>query len=186
MPAIHLDRFRRKWVTIDDLKSLACSAPWFSRLGQPDFSIQPDCVCIANLDGWKNVTGLLANEPVPEIIEAGMEWLPTQPGETDPIHGQSLEQQAETLGTRKEFSIEVLAIYKATLASLRNVQGNPALKAGPNDFVEAARGAALFAFRRAAFEIVLGEPGFWCRVAKIYHAGHWPLGILPDRQIVVF
>jgi hypothetical protein len=172
-------------MTIDDLKISIPAIAWFSRLGEPDYEGRPDYFSPPNMDDWKNVTGVLANEAVPRIIEAGMEWLPTQRDQEDPIHGSSLEQRAEVLGKRDEFSKQALEIYKATLASLRTIKGHPALKIGAHDFTEAARGAALYAVRRTAYETLLGEPNFWCKVMKVYQSGHWPCGLLPDRKVVV-
>lgn len=172
-------------MTLDDLRSLILTTSWFSRVGEPDYEGQTDYVRLSNMDDWKNVTGLLPNEPVPQMIEEGMDWLPTQRDQDDPIHGRSLEQRAETLGKKQEFAQQSLEVYKTTRAALRKYEGHPALKVGPHDFTETARGAAIFAVRRAAYEILLGEPGFWCRVMEIYFAGHWPCGILPNKQIVV-
>src|SRR5688572_26089194 len=99
-------------MTIDDLKSLILTAGWFSRLGEPDYHGRPEYVCLRNMNDWQNVTGLLANEPVPRLIKEGMEWLPTQRDQEDPIHGRSLEERAEVLGKRHEFSQQSLEVYK--------------------------------------------------------------------------
>lgn len=56
---------------------------------------------------------------------------------------------------------------------------------GPHAFSEAARSAALFAVQEAAYKILLGEPGFGCRLIKVYRTGHCLCGILPNKQIVV-
>src|SRR5687768_14018117 len=71
----------------------------------------------------------------------------------------------------------------AVMGSLRSFEGHPLLKAGLNDSTEAARGAALFAFRKAAYESLLERPGFWCRAVRIYQAGHWPMGLMPDSRL---
>jgi hypothetical protein len=97
-------------MTIDDLKSMIANTPWFSRLGEPDYRGEPDHICLPSLDDWKSVTGMLANEPVPRIIEQGMEWLPTQRDQDDPIHGRALEQQAAALGKMQEFAQQSLAV----------------------------------------------------------------------------
>jgi len=104
------------------------------------------------------------------------------------MHGRTLEWRAEAQGKKEEFSQQSRDVYKNALTTLRKFQGAPALKAGPHDFTEAARGAALFAVRRAAFEILLAEPSerrFWCRLISVYQVGHWPCGILPNKQVVV-
>jgi hypothetical protein len=156
-------------MTFDELNVLIKETMWFSRLGEPD--VDKAYIRISTL--------------APGKIADQMEWLPSSRDQDDPIHGRSLEQRAEALGKKQEFAKQSLEMYKTTLTALRKFEGHPALKVGPHDFTEAARGAALFAVRRAAYEILLGEPRFWCRLMKIYHAGHWPCGLLPDKQIVV-
>ncbi len=167
-------------MTLDELIALIKETDWFSRLGDPD--VENVYIRISTLAPW-------ANEPTgDEELERTadqMEWLPSSRDQDDPIRGRSLEQRAEVLGKKEEFSRQSLEIYKTTLATLRKFQGHPALKVGPHDFTEAARGAALFAARRSAYEVLVGQPDFWCRLMNIYHAGHWPCGILPNKQIVV-
>jgi hypothetical protein len=167
-------------MTIDDLDCLVKETMWFSRLGEPD--VENACIRISTLAPWANQP---TGDEALERVADQMDWLPSSRDQDDPIHGHSLEQRAEALGKKREFAQQSLGVYKTTLAALRNFEGHPALKVGPHDFTEATRGAALFASRRAAYEILLGEPGFWCRVMKIYHSGHWPCGVLPNKQIVV-
>lgn len=174
-------------MTIEDLASLVQSTKWFSKLGE---RIDPASLDITfeqlpNMEAWSQVTGMLANEPVPEIIERGMEWLPTQRDMDDPIHGKLLEERCEQLGKKDEHSRRSLDIYKKALISLRSFEGHPALKVGPHNFTEAARGAALFACRRAAYEVLLGHCNFWCSAMSVYADGHWPCGILPGGVVVV-
>jgi hypothetical protein len=168
-------------VTIEDLRSIISSAAWFSRLGEAD--IQDGFVRIPSLEAW-------ADGPVQDValkqIANEMEWLPSSNDQDDPIHGSSLEQLAKASGKKQEISTQVLEIYKMTLAALRSFDGHPCLIVGPHDFTGAARGAALFAARRAAYEVVLREPSFWCRMINVYHGGHWPCGLLPNNQVVVF
>lgn len=167
-------------MTLAELSALAMEAPWFSNLGEPD--VDSEYVRIPTLAPWANEqTG---NESLEQIADQ-MDWLPSSREQDDPIHGRSLEERSEALGKKQEFSKQSLAVYKATLTALRKFDGHPALKVGPHDFTEAARAAALFAVRRAAYEVLLGEPGVWCRLMKVYRAGHWPCGILPNKQIVV-
>jgi len=163
-------------MTLEELCMLAKEATWFSKLGEPD--VECEYVRISTLAPW-------ANHQTGDEIADQMEWLPSSREQDDPIHGRSLEHCSEFLGTKKEFSQKSLEVYKTTLTALRSFDGHPALKVGPHDFTEAARGAALFAVRRAALEILHGEPGFWCRLMKVYRAGHWPCGILPSKQVVV-
>ena len=172
--------FEETTMTLQELNALIEDAAWFQRLTRKD--VCDKYIQIPSLAPW-------GNEPTGdaglERLADEMDWLPSSGDQADPVHGQSLEQQAESLGRKHEYSQQTLEVYKATLAALRTFTGHPALKVGAHDFTEAARGAAGYAARRAAYEILLGEAGFWCDVIKIYHAGHWPCGILPSHQVVV-
>lgn len=167
-------------MTLEELSALAMEAPWFSKLGEPD--VASEYVRIPTLAAWANQQA--GNESLEQIADQ-MDWLPSSREQDDPIHGRSLEERSEAIGKKQEFSQKSLAVYKTTLTTLRKFEGHPALKVGPHDFTEAARAAALFAVRRAAYEVLLGEPGFWCRLMKVYRTGHWPCGILPNKQIAV-
>lgn len=167
-------------MTFEELCELSKEAAWFSRLGEPD--VPSDHFRIPDLAPWANMES--DDGSCEENIDQ-MEWLPSSREQDDPVYGHSLEQRGEALGIMQELSQESLKVYKIALTALRRCDGHAALKAGPHDFTESARGAALFAVRRAAYEVLLGEPGFWCSLMKLYYAGHWPCGILPNKQIVV-
>lgn len=174
-------------MTLEELAESIKFVNWFSKLGAP-IRHSPDGLRIEqipNLSDWATVTGILGTDPVPRLVERGMEWLPTQRDAKDPVHGELLEERSRQLGKAKEHARSCLEIYKIALSSLRNFQGDPLLKVGPHNFAESARGAALFAARRAAHETLLSDCGFWCSVMSIYGQGHWPLGMLPDGEIVV-
>jgi len=168
-----------------ELTDLIHTTDWFSCLGQEYHGKGLQVVQLPNLDQWSRVTDILPDDRVPDLIAGGMEWLPSQRDMVDPIHRDFLEQRAVELGKRAEFGERSSEIYKVALAALRGFQGDPFLKVGPHDFAEAARGSALFAVRRAAFEILLGIPGFWCRLMHVYADGHWPLGVMPTGDVVV-
>lgn len=167
-------------MTLSELMAMLDEMPWFKRLAEP--GADDRCLYIASLSPW-------ADEPTSdetlERIADHMDWLPSSREQDDPIHGRLLEGLAEQIGKKKEISQQCLGVYKRALSSLSDFKGHPALKVGPHDFTEAAKGAALFASRRAAYEILLGKPGFWCHLMQIYYSGHWPCGILPSGQIVV-
>jgi hypothetical protein len=167
-------------MTLSELNLLIVTTEWFSRLGEP--CPEDAYVHISTLAPWANQP---TNDKEVEEVADKMEWLPSSPEQDDPIHGGSLEERVQALGKKQEFAQKSLEVYRTMLASLRKSGSHPALKVGPHDFTEASRGAALFAVRRAAFEILLGEPGFWCKLMTIYHTGHWPCGMLPNKQIVV-
>lgn len=172
--------------SIIELKSIISSASWFTQIGESDIPGEAGFIRLPNLEEWRNLTGVIPNEPVPVLFDKGMELLPTSKEEEDPIYGNTLKDRLKANRNEEEIAKTILEVYKATLDSLRSFQGHPLLKVGPHDFIESARGGALFAVGQAAREILLGEPGFWCRAMEIYHTGHWPFGIMPDRKIVVF
>ena len=167
-------------MTLDALKSMISGAQWFERLGEP--GVDRHFVQVATLAPWAN---LPTGDESLERIANQMDWLPSSRDQDDPIHGRSLEERAEMIGKKREISHQSINIYKVALSALGGFQGHPALRIGPHDFTEAARGAALFASQRATYEILLGEPGFWCHLMQVYCSGHWPCGILPSGQVVV-
>ena len=167
-------------MTLEELETLIKNTKWFEHLGEPLTS--EAFVQIPTLAPWANLpTG---NDELEEIADQ-MAWLPSSRDQDDPIHGTLMEERASQLGKTDEYFRRSLDTYKVTLASLRSFSGHPALKAGPHDFTEAARGAALFSSRRAAYEILLSECGFWCSVMNCYKQGHWPCGILKNGILVV-
>jgi hypothetical protein len=168
-------------MTLEELESLLLEANWFEHLAEPLVTSGP-FVSISSLAPWADLS--TGDETLEEIADK-MDWLPSSRDQHDPIYGESLEERSEQLGKREDFSRRSLDIYKKALTSLRRFEGHPALRIGPHDFTEAARGAALFASRRAAYEILLGDSGLWCSILSVYQQGHWPCGILPNSNIVV-
>ena len=168
-------------MTLQELKSVLQKTRWFRHLGEPMVT-GDGFVQIPNLAPWAIIRA--GNEKLQEVADQ-MEWLPSSRDCDDPIRGRSLEERSEQLGKKSEFSQASMDVYKEALASLRSFEGHPALKIGPHDFTEAARGAALFASRRTAYEILLGDCGFWCLVMNVYKQGHSPCGILLTSKLVV-
>lgn len=162
------------------LRTLIQETPWFQRLGQPE--IDDEYVWLPTLAPWADFAE--GDDELGRIADQ-MAWLPSSRDQDDPIGGRTLEHQVEAFGRTQEAAALVLEVYKTVLAALRPFAGHPALQVGPHDFTEAARGAALYAVRRAAYEAVLDKPGFWSRMIELYRAGHWPCGILPDGRVVV-
>ncbi len=78
-----------------------------------------------------------------------------------------------------------MAACKMAMKSLHNID-SAGLKSGPNDFTEAAKGAALYCIRMSAIEVVLGKPGFWSELFHHYADGFWPCGILNNGVIVIY
>lgn len=169
-------------MTVEQLKKYLANANWFARLGTFDGRAMQ--IAIRNLDAWRSANAVA--DQFHEHIAEQMHWLPTAVSELDPIHGHSLRQRAREQRVEEQFKQETLAIYKLTLVSLRHVAPTPLLKAGPHDFNPAARGAAAFAFRAAAAEIVTGGEDFWCSLVSLYSDGHWPCGLMADGKVVVF
>jgi hypothetical protein len=168
--------------TVEDLKVELAAISWFRRLGEP--LDEPGIARVANLEPWAGAPDAEEDEAARALADA-MDWLPTTRNQEDPIYGKLLEGQAKALGRYEGVRQEDLEVYKAALVSLRSMRPHPLLEVGPHKFTEAAKGAAAFAARRAALELIVNEPGFWCRAIFLYALGHWPLGVLPDRTIVV-
>jgi len=149
-------------VTLDDLEELIGGALWFARCGQ--FPGEPGAVPLADVasaDTWA--------------------WLPTSADLPDPVHGGALVAEAEAAGLGQARRDAELAVARRALAGLREIPGRvPALVDGPHDFTLAAKGGAEFATRMAAREAVVGRPGFWCRVVRLFAAGYWPCGLIAE------
>lgn len=167
-------------MTLDDLDFLLRTTRWFEHLGEPLADAR--FMQISSLAPWGSSAA--ADATLDEIADQ-MQWLPSSRDEDDPFHGRELEVQAERSGKKDELRLRSQEMYRRALASLQVFSGHPALKVGPHDFTEAARGAALFAVRRAASEIVVNNCGVWCTVMSIYNRAHWPCGILPNGTLVV-
>lgn len=167
-------------MTLAELKTLLKETNWFNRLTEND--VDTKYIRIPSLAPWgSQPTG----DALLEQLADEMEWLPSSRDQVDPIYGVTLEQQAESLSKKEEYVPLILDVYQTTLTSLRAFKGHPALRIGPHDFMEVARSSAFYAARRAAYEILLEKPAFWCDLIRLYHSGHWPCGILQDKRIVV-
>jgi len=158
-------------MTLEELAAQMDRALWFSRLGQ--YTPAPGQLTIQTLEAWVDEESRCDRHH--QKIAEGMEWLPAQAQDPDPIHADRLPPDERAL-----------VVYKQALASLRPVAANERLKIGPHDFQHVAHGAAAYACRRAALEIVHGQPGFWCALVPLYAAGHWPCGLMPDQTLVIY
>jgi len=158
-------------MTLEELRGQIESARWFANLG--GYVAGDGQLALQNLRAWASEDEIL--DRYHEKIAEQMEWLPAQSQDSDPIHGDRLEQGEEGL-----------AFYKLALNSLRSLAEIPALQVGPHRFQHVAVGAAGYACRRAAVEICAGQPGFWCGLVPLYATGQWPCGLLPDKTLVVF
>jgi hypothetical protein len=161
-------------VTISDLQEVIAQASWFTNLGL--FPAQPGYLPVKDLNAWKS-------DPADNLMDtqgiaADMEWLPTTHGQEDPIHRNALQRKADQLGRYKAFKQTRLNINKTTLISLRSMNEHQVLfKVGPDNYAIAAKGAALYAARQAAGEIVVDMQDFWCSLIPLYAKGHWPKGL---------
>lgn len=155
-------------MTLDDLAAMIDEAPWFDHVGQYDGREGAlPLSTVASSDAW--------------------DWLPTTRERPDPVHREALVELAEARGKTLERRQAELSATKRTMTSLRRVpETHPMMIDGAHDYTAAARGAAQYAARMAAREIVTGCPGFWCRVMGLYHSGYWPCGIMDDGRLVVY
>jgi len=167
-------------MTIEELETLVWATHWFEHLCES--MVNYEYVQIPSLGPW---TKLSTGDTKLQRIADQMDWLPSSKDEVDPIYGKSLEERCEQRGKKEESSRFSLDISKKALVSLRRFEGQPSLKVGPHNFTEAARGAALYACRRAAYEVLLGDCGFWCSAMSVYRQGRCPCGILPNGVMVV-
>ncbi len=155
-------------MTLEDLSTMIAEARWFDRVGKCDG--RGDSLplsAVASTDTW--------------------DWLPTSREQPDPVHRDTLAELVEAEGKTPERQQAELSAAKQAMTSLRRVpMCHPMLNDGPHDYTTAARGAAVYAARMAAREIVAGFPGFWCQVMDLYHSGYWPCGRMDDGRLVVY
>lgn len=149
------------------------AARWFSRLGR--FEATPGFVRLGSLVAWAEPSERATDLEL--ALAEAMEWLPTSPDEPDPLvaTAPALDQAQRAA---------VLEVERTTLTAMRDA-GHPLLAVGPHDFSRAAMAGGRYAIRRFARELCLAEPGPWTPIARLFLAGHWPCGRLPDGEIVV-
>lgn len=169
-------------MTIDELGVQLDSARWFTQLGQ--YRAEEGRQAISSLEAWRNEDD--GADSYHHRIAGAMEWLPGQSSDPDPVHGERLQALAAQAGREEEMSQLSLTVYKRALASLNSMGETPLLRAGAHDFQHVARGGAAYAARKAACEIFLEQPGFWCSLIPLFCHGHWPCGLMPDKTLVVY
>lgn len=170
-------------MTLDELRSKITTAEWFLEPGrfQPLESPQ---LALRDLSAWAREDAVADEEA--ERVAAEMEWLPTQRDQDDLIWGRRLDAEATTAVGKAEVNRVVMDIYKVTLGSLHGIPPNDVLRVGVHDFTNAAKGAAAYAARRAALELIAGKEVFWCPLITLYQKGHWPCGMTAKGKLIVF
>lgn len=168
-------------MTIEELIELINQANWFSRLGEFSGDENRGLIAIPDLSAWSDDSNL--DVEYLKIADA-MRWIPTTRDEKDIFYGGFLKDQLKVI-ENKEIERLPMDLYKLTLKSLRNMVDHKLLHVGPHHFVEAAKGAALYASRHACMEIVTGNVGHWCRLMPLYCDGFWPCGLIKPDKIVV-
>jgi hypothetical protein len=177
---------------LSELKHLIQTTRWFSNLGRGASS--PGIIAVNDLGLFQRFIATATAEECGLADKGlewdlgpmeGMEWLPGTVHEPDPIHGQRLAELADQLGRTQEYREERLKAFKLAQQALRTVPEIPEVNVGPTQLEPVARGAALFAARLAASEIVVGEPGFWCAMVRHYHQGHWPMGRNLKGEVII-
>lgn len=168
-------------MNIENLVSKLARAKWFSANGT--FSESGGKSPIRSLAAWDSSVFAESIDAYHAAIAAKMDWLPTSKDQVDPFYGDELRNKLHERGA--EASAEVMKFYKQVMKSVRNIDGSK-LVSGPNDFSEAAVGAALYCARMTAIEVVIGKPGVWGEIFDLYCAGYWPCGRLPDGAIIVY
>jgi len=151
-------------MTLSELEVGLRSAQLFSACGQ--FRSEPGAIQLQLAIGW--------------------DWLPTSRDQPDPIHGHTQLDQLDAAGLGPERRAAELCLAKAILAGQRSIESYPVLVEGPDDYGQAALAGAQFAARMAARELLLEQPGLWVKVVRLYLAGFWPCGILPNQDLAVY
>ena len=162
-------------MTLDELRTRIAGAAWFSRLGR--FESVVGYQAVGEEEWRRGIARAVRTELLGENHQGLVEqWLPTTRDQPDPIREDELKALEET-SDRRALRDARVAVFGLTLRSLRGRSDSELLRIGRTDLSIAARGAAGYAMRRAATEILLDSRGFWCELADLYHRGHWPFGI---------
>lgn len=118
------------------------------------------------------------------------EWLPTTHDAEPPAFDSALLALIQENELGESVRQDSLTAANEAMRALRSVREVPALRIGPDNLLPAARGAFVFACRRATAEAVIGRHGFWTQVLRWYGRGRWPGAYLskPGSQptLVVF
>ncbi len=179
-------------MNIATLKNLIQTTPWFSTLGQP-YRPKEKVISVSGEQWTPFISalteaefGLLHDRIALETFPfADFDWLPTTIYDDDPVHKERLVEKARLEGREKDFKAVRVEIFRLTQVALRSASAHPLLVVGPTDTTGAARGGALFACRAAAAELLVDQPGFWCDIILLYHAGHWPFGRMKSGEVVI-
>jgi hypothetical protein len=157
---------------LEELKSYLKHAKWFLHVGE--CQEREGVLCLPSLeDAFTD--------------DRNWGWLPTDASAEDPIHGDSLRLLADSLGKHLERRESVREIYMFTLESMRKLgMSHPSFKVGPHNMLPLAKGAAAYAARMAATEIVVSRQGFWCSLIPLYGEGFYPCGYTEQGYVVVF
>lgn len=168
-------------MNIEEIRAAIIQANWFESVGQ--YTECDGRLALKDLSAWDSLTFASNIDSFHAKVASQMDWLPSSRDSQDPIHFKKLIEKLDRWGVQyREVSMEV---YKVALQSLRSVD-NQKLRSGPNDFTEAAKGAALYCVRMAALEALANEPGFWLTALQLYCAGYWPCGLMPGNKLVVY
>lgn len=168
-------------MNLDDINSEIEHAKWFSLLGS--YVASEGYLALRNLHAWDKTTFTSNFNKKDAQIASEMDWLPSSKEEDDPIHGHRLTEFLEENDV--QFKPIILDIHKRALTSLRSVESMK-LRSGPNNFTQAALGAALYCVRMAVLEVMADKVGFWCALLRLYGNGYWPCGILLDKTVLVY
>ena len=157
---------------LEDLKTYLRHARWFLHVGEGQE--REGVICLSSLKGF-------------DTDEVDWEWLPTGASQEDPIHGDSLRLLADSLGKQLERREAVREVYQLALESLQKIgESHHLFKVGPHNLLPAAKGAAAYAARMAATEIVVNRQAFWCNLITLYVEGFYPCGYTEQGDVVVF
>lgn len=166
---------------IDEVKEMVIHANWFALIGS--YQAWQGKLSISHLHAWDSEVFDTTIDSEHVHIAKNMDWLPTSRDQDDPIYGAYLIQELKCI--EPEARAKVMDVYKMAMRSLRNVH-NVRLVSGPNNFTNAAIGAALYCSKMAAIEAVICKQGEWCDLLRFYSDGYWPCGRMPNGDIVVY
>ncbi|QSI29787.1 hypothetical protein GNX71_09410 [Variovorax sp. RKNM96] len=166
---------------MENLKEKIKSANWFAAIGTYPGGVGKRS--IKNLHAWDETIFKVGLDQEHAAIAEEMDWLPSTKDEIDPFYGDSLRHALDLKNSN--YKEDLKEVYSIALKSLRHIEESK-LISGPHNYVEVAKGAALYCSRMAAVEVVVGRPGVWCDLLDIYCQGYWPCGRLKNGTLIVY
>lgn len=157
---------------IDDELEKIKNTSFFNKMGVND--LYQDNIILVN--DVKQAFVEFSNSALAGYSSNTLKWLPSSLYEHDPFYGKR-HHTSQLIILRRKINKEILLATRY-LDKTRFI-------CPPNDFSEVARNAICFAFRQLITEKYFYLGHHWEEICEIYYSGHWPIGTLKEKYIVI-